>query len=156
MPDTQNHLILRLAFYKFLGERTLLHVPLSLLRARSVRPLGIGTLFFKRCLSFFHSDCSGETVTVMLNTGTNVNVSDNKNKSTPLQLAVNQGNNAGVRSLVASRHCDVNTLFVQWIAQLVSVILFRWIVIYPVNSAIPLLNNRGLVSEACTYGFASK
>ena len=95
-------------------------------------------------------------MTVMLNTGTNVNVSDNKNKSTPLQLAVNQGNNAGVRSLVASRYCDVNPLFVQWIAQLVSVILFRWIVIYPVNSAIPLLNNRGLVSEACTYGFASK
>ena len=47
-------------------------------------------------------------MTVMLNTGTNVNVSDNKNKSTPLHLAVNQGNNAGVRSLLASRHCDVN------------------------------------------------
>ncbi|CAH3171528.1 unnamed protein product [Porites lobata] len=44
----------------------------------------------------------------MLNTGTNVNVSDDKNKSTPLHLAVNQGNNAGVRSLLASRHCDVN------------------------------------------------
>ena len=47
-------------------------------------------------------------MTVMLNTGTNVNVSDNKNKSTPLHLAVNQGNDAGVRSLLASRHCDVN------------------------------------------------
>ena len=47
-------------------------------------------------------------MTAMLNTGTNVNVSDNKNKSTPLHLAVNQGNDAGVRSLLASRHCDVN------------------------------------------------
>ena len=54
------------------------------------------------------SDRSGETVTVMLNTGTNVNVSDNKNKSTPLHLAVNQGNDAGVKALLASRHCDVN------------------------------------------------
>ena len=44
----------------------------------------------------------------MLNTGTNVNVSDNKNKSTPLHLAVNQGNDAGVKALLASRHCDVN------------------------------------------------
>ncbi|XP_073251415.1 E3 ubiquitin-protein ligase MIB2-like isoform X2 [Porites lutea] len=55
-----------------------------------------------------YGDRSGETVTAMLNTGTNVNVSDNKNKSTPLHLAVNQGNDAGVRSLLASRHCDVN------------------------------------------------
>ena len=54
------------------------------------------------------SDRSGETVTIMLNTGTNVNVSDNKNKSTPLHLAVNQGNDAGVKALLASRHCDVN------------------------------------------------
>ena len=54
------------------------------------------------------SDRSGETVTVMLNTGTNVNVCDNKNKSTPLHLAVNQGNDAGVKALLASRHCDVN------------------------------------------------
>ena len=54
------------------------------------------------------SDKSGETVTVMLNTGTNVNVCDNKNKSTPLHLAVNQGNDAGVKALLASRHCDVN------------------------------------------------
>ena len=60
-----------------------------------------------RC-RFLHSDRSGETVTVMLNTGTNVNVSDNKNKSTPLHLAVNQGNDAGVKSLLASQHCDVN------------------------------------------------
>ena len=29
-------------------------------------------------------------------------------------------------------------------AQLVSLILIRWIVIYPVGSAIQLLNNRGL------------
>lgn len=55
------------------------------------------------------SDRSGETVIVMLNTGTNVNVSDNKNKSTPLHLAVNQGNDAGVKALLASRHCDVNS-----------------------------------------------
>ena len=47
-------------------------------------------------------------MTVMLNTGTNVNVSDDKTKSTPLHLAVKQGNDAGVRSLLASRHCDVN------------------------------------------------
>ena len=32
-----------------------------------------------------------------------------------------------------------------------SVIFIRWIVIYPANSAIHLLNNRGLVSEACTW-----
>ena len=44
----------------------------------------------------------------MLNSGTNVNVCDNKNKSTPLHLAVNQGNDAGVKALLASRHCDVN------------------------------------------------
>lgn len=55
-----------------------------------------------------YSDRSGETVTVMLNTGTNVNVCDNKNKSTPLHLAVNQGNDGGVKALLASRHCDVN------------------------------------------------
>ena len=34
---------------------------------------------------------------------------------------------------------------IQWIAQLVSQILIRWIVIYPVDSAIQRLNNRGLV-----------
>lgn len=55
-----------------------------------------------------YGDRTGETVTVMLNTGTNVNVCDNKNKSTPLQLAVNQGNDAGVKALLTSRHCDVN------------------------------------------------
>ena len=55
-----------------------------------------------------YSDKSGETVTVMLSTGTNVNVCDNKNKSTPLHLAVNQGNDAGVKALLTSRHCDVN------------------------------------------------
>ena len=43
----------------------------------------------------------------MLKTGTNVNVCD-KNKCTPLHLAVNQGNDAGVKALLASRHCDVN------------------------------------------------
>ena len=55
-----------------------------------------------------NSDKSGQTVIAMLNTGTNVNVSDNKNKSTPLHLAVNQGNDAGVKALLSSRHCDVN------------------------------------------------
>ena len=34
-----------------------------------------------------------------------------------------------------------------WIAQLVSVALIRWIVIYLVNSAIQLLNNWGLVAN---------
>ena len=33
---------------------------------------------------------------------------------------------------------------IHWIAQLVSLILVQWIVIYPVNSAIQLLNNWGL------------
>ena len=33
---------------------------------------------------------------------------------------------------------------IHWMAQLVSLILIRWIVIYPVNSAIRRLNNRGL------------
>ena len=56
----------------------------------------------------FVSDRSGETVTVMLNASSNVNVCDNKNKSTPLHLAVIQGNKAGVKALLASPHCDVN------------------------------------------------
>ena len=34
-----------------------------------------------------------------------------------------------------------------WIAQLVSLALIRWIVIYPVNGAIQLLNNWGLVAN---------
>ena len=34
-----------------------------------------------------------------------------------------------------------------WIAKLVSLALIRWIVIYPVNSAIQLLNNWGLVAN---------
>ena len=32
---------------------------------------------------------------------------------------------------------------IHWIAQLVSIIRIRWIVIYPVDSAIQLLNNWG-------------
>ena len=35
-----------------------------------------------------------------------------------------------------------------WIAQLVFLIFIHWIVIYPVNSAIQGLNNRGLVGTA--------
>ena len=35
---------------------------------------------------------------------------------------------------------------IHWMAQLVSLILIRWIVIYPVNSTIQLLNNRGQIS----------
>ena len=34
---------------------------------------------------------------------------------------------------------------IQWIAQLVSLILICWIVIYPVDSAIQRLNNQGQV-----------
>ena len=33
---------------------------------------------------------------------------------------------------------------IHWIAQLVSLTLIRWIVIYPVDSVIQLLNNWGL------------
>ena len=33
---------------------------------------------------------------------------------------------------------------IQWIVQLVSLILIHWIVIYPMDSAIQLLNNWGL------------
>ena len=33
---------------------------------------------------------------------------------------------------------------IQWIVQLVSLILVHWIVIYPMDSAIQLLNNWGL------------
>ena len=36
---------------------------------------------------------------------------------------------------------------IQWIVQLVFVILIRWIAIYPVDSAIQLLNNRGQNTE---------
>ena len=35
----------------------------------------------------------------------------------------------------------------QWIAQLAFVILIHWIAIYPVDSAIQLLNNWGLVGR---------
>ena len=55
------------------------------------------------------------------------------------------------QALVVQKLDNTYSLFVQWIAQLVSVILFRWIVIYPVNIAIHLLNKRGLVSEAFTW-----
>lgn len=63
---------------------------------------------FELVIEFKYRDKSGQAVTAMLATGTNVNVCDNKNKSTPLHLAVNQGNEAGVRALLLSRHCDVN------------------------------------------------
>ena len=36
---------------------------------------------------------------------------------------------------------------IQWILQLVSSIVIRWIAIYPVDSAIQRLNNRGLVPK---------
>ena len=36
---------------------------------------------------------------------------------------------------------------IQWIAQLVFVLLIRWIAIYPVDSAIHVLNNQGLVDS---------
>ena len=36
---------------------------------------------------------------------------------------------------------------IQWITQLVSLILIRWIVIYPVDSAIQRLNNWGKTSN---------
>ena len=35
---------------------------------------------------------------------------------------------------------------IHWIAQLVSLKLIHWIVIYPVDSAIQLLNNWGLIN----------
>ena len=40
---------------------------------------------------------------------------------------------------------STGSISMQWIAQLVSLILTHWIVIYPVDSAIQLLNNWGLV-----------
>ena len=40
---------------------------------------------------------------------------------------------------------------IHWIAQLVSLILIRWIVIYPVDSAIQRLNNRGLIITDTSY-----
>ena len=44
----------------------------------------------------------------MLNASCRVNPNENKAKSTPLHLAVNQENEAAVRILIQSRHCDVN------------------------------------------------
>ena len=40
---------------------------------------------------------------------------------------------------------------IHWIAQLVSLILIRWIVIYPVDSTIQRLNNRGLIITDTSY-----
>ena len=40
---------------------------------------------------------------------------------------------------------QINNYHILWIVQLVSLVLIRWIVIYPVDSAIQLLNNWGLV-----------
>ena len=45
---------------------------------------------------------------IMIDTGVNVNVCDNQNKSTPLHLAVNQDNEAGVKALLSSSNCNVN------------------------------------------------
>ena len=39
----------------------------------------------------------------------------------------------------------------QWIAQLVSLILIRWIVIYPVDNAIQRLNYWGLITNHQFY-----
>ena len=38
----------------------------------------------------------------------------------------------------------IEIISIQWIVQLVSLILIHWIVIYPLDSAIQLLNNQGL------------
>ena len=38
---------------------------------------------------------------------------------------------------------STGSIFIQWIIQLVSLKLIHWIVIYPVDSAIQRLNNRG-------------
>ena len=59
----------------------------------------------------------------MIDTGVNVNVCDNQNKSTPLHLAVNQDNEAGVKTLLSSSNCNVNCqviyhLHVRWMANL--------------------------------------
>ena len=45
-------------------------------------------------------------------------------------------------AVVQTLDCAIHRI---WIAQLVSLILIRWIVIYPVDSGIQPLNNRGLV-----------
>ena len=39
----------------------------------------------------------------------------------------------------------INLYIIQWIGQLVSLIFIHWTVIYPVDSAIRRLNNRGQV-----------
>ena len=42
----------------------------------------------------------------------------------------------------------IHRIKIQWITQLVSQILIRWIVIYPVDSAIQRLNDRSLADSA--------
>ena len=44
----------------------------------------------------------------------------------------------------------------QWITQLVSVILIHWIAIYPVDSAIQLLNNQGMIFEGKGWVISDK
>ena len=44
-------------------------------------------------------------------------------------------------------------IIIRWIVQLVSLILIRWIVIYPVDSTIQRLNNRGQVKIAINDNF---
>ena len=52
----------------------------------------------------------------------------------------------GVDLAWPARFIHLAAVVIQWIAQLVSLILIRWIVIYPVDSAIQRLNNRGLLN----------
>ena len=45
---------------------------------------------------------------VLLNNGANVNLTNNKNKSTPLHLAVARDKQLNVEILIKFRHIDVN------------------------------------------------
>jgi len=56
----------------------------------------------------YYSDKSGLCVVLLLTANANVNVSDNKTKSTPLHLAIQQNNEKAVEELTKFQHCDAS------------------------------------------------